>query len=110
MRRGILVRATVVMVAALLLATPAALTSPAQATPRVARDPAVIRTWDAIAVRTIVVQGLKPPPVTQLYLGFVSAAIYNAVSARSTASGWARMRPGRSCGCGRATAATPTSP
>ena len=79
MRRGILVRATVVMVAALLLATPAALTSPAQATPRVARDPAVIRTWDAIAVRTIVVQGLKPPPVTQLYLGFVSAAIYNAV-------------------------------
>src|SRR5919106_1816375 len=63
MRRGILIRATVVMVAALLLATPAALTSPAQATPRVARDPAVIRTWDAIAVRTIVVQGLKPPPV-----------------------------------------------
>ena len=79
MRRGILVRAAVVMVAALLLATPAALTSPAQATPRVARDPAVIRTWDAIAVRTIVVQGLKPPPVTQLYLGFVSAAMYNAV-------------------------------
>jgi hypothetical protein len=79
MRRGILVRATVVMVAALLLATPAALTSPAQATPRVARDPAVIRTWDAIAVRTIVVQGLKPPPVAQLYLGFVSAAMYNAV-------------------------------
>ena len=79
MRRGILSRAAVVMVAALLLATPAALTSPAQATPRVARDPAVIRTWDAIAVRTIVVQGLKPPPVTQLYLGFVSAAMYNAV-------------------------------
>ena len=79
MRRGILSRAAVVMVAALLLATPAALTSPARATPRVARDPAVIRTWDAIAVRTIVVQGLKPPPVTQLYLGFVSAAMYNAV-------------------------------
>ena len=79
MRRKILVRATVVTVAALLLATPAALTSPAQATPRVARDPAVITTWDAIAVRTIVVQGLKPPPVAQLYLGFVSAAIYNAV-------------------------------
>src|SRR5918994_7962943 len=79
MRRGILVRATVVVVAALLLATPAALTSPAQTAPPVARDPAVITTWDAIAVRTIVVQGLKPPPVAQLYLGFVSAAIYNAV-------------------------------
>jgi len=79
MRRRILVRATVVLVAALLLATPGAPASPAQATPAVARDPAVITTWDAIAVRTIVVQGLKPPPVAQLYLGFVSAAIYNAV-------------------------------
>jgi hypothetical protein len=79
MRTSIPVRATVVVVAALLLATPAALTSPVQATPPVARDPAVITTWDAIAVRTIVVQGLKPPPVAQLYLGFVSAAIYNAV-------------------------------
>jgi hypothetical protein len=79
MRRGILVRATVVVVAALLLATPASLASSAQAVPRVARDPAVITTWDAIAVRTIVVEGLKPPQVAQLYLGFVSAAIYNAV-------------------------------
>jgi hypothetical protein len=79
MRRGILVRATVVVVAALLLATPASLASSAQAAPPVARDPAVITTWDAIAVRTIIVEGLKPPPVAQLYLGFVSAAIYNAV-------------------------------
>ena len=79
MRKRIFVRATVLLLAALLLATPAALTNPAQATPRVARDPAVITAWDAIAVRTIVVQGLKPPPVAQLYLGFVSAAIYNAV-------------------------------
>jgi hypothetical protein len=79
MRKRIFLRATVLLLAALLLATPAALTSPAQAIPPVARDPAVITTWDAIAVRTIVVQGLKPPPVAQLYLGFVSAAIYNAV-------------------------------
>jgi hypothetical protein len=79
MRRSIPVRATVLLLAALLLATPAALARPAQAGPRVARDPAVIRTWNAIAVRTIVVQGLKPPPVAQLYLGFVSAAVYNAV-------------------------------
>jgi PAP2 superfamily len=81
MRRRIFVRATVLLVAALLLATPAAPARPAQAGPRVARDPAVIRTWNAIAVRTIVVEGLKPPPVAQLYLGFVSAAVYNAVIA-----------------------------
>ena len=79
MRKRIFVRATVLLLAALLLATPAALARPAQAGPQVARDPAVIRTWNAIAVRTIVVEGLKPPPVAQLYLGFVSAAVYNAV-------------------------------
>jgi hypothetical protein len=79
MRKRILVQATVLLLAALLLATPAALARPAQAGPRVARDPAVISIWNAIAVRTIVVEGLKPPPVAQLYLGFVSAAIYNAV-------------------------------
>jgi PAP2 superfamily len=79
MRKRIVVRATVLLVAALVLATPAALARPAQAGPRVARDPAVIRTWNAVAVRTIIVEGLKPPPVAQLYLGFVSAAVYNAV-------------------------------
>jgi len=79
MHKRIFVRATVLLLAALLLATPAALARPAQAGPQVARDPAVIRTWNAIAMRTIVVQGLKPPPVAQLYLGFVSAAVYNAV-------------------------------
>jgi hypothetical protein len=79
MRKRLFVRELVLLLAALLLATPAALARPAQAGPRVARDPAVIRTWNAIAVRTIVVQGLKPPPVAQLYLGFVSAAVYNAV-------------------------------
>jgi PAP2 superfamily len=79
MRKRIVVRATVLLMAALVLATPAALARPAQAGPRVARDPAVIRTWNAVAVRTIIVEGLKPPPVAQLYLGFVSAAVYNAV-------------------------------
>jgi hypothetical protein len=79
MRKRIFVRATVLLVTALLLASPAALARPAQAGPRVAKDPAVIRTWNAIAVRTIIVEGLKPPPVAQLYLGFVSAAVYNAV-------------------------------
>jgi hypothetical protein len=42
-------------------------------------DPAVITAWDDIAVRTIAVEGAKPPPVTQLYLGFMSTAVYDAV-------------------------------
>jgi hypothetical protein len=80
MRRKSQARSVAVFTVALLLATPVALTSSAQAAPpRVARDPAVITNWDAIAVRTIIVEGLKPPPVAQLYLGFVSAAMYNAV-------------------------------
>jgi hypothetical protein len=54
----------------------------AQATSRSApADPAVITSWNAIAVRTISVEGGKPPPITQLYLGFVSAAVYDAVVA-----------------------------
>jgi hypothetical protein len=44
-------------------------------------DPAVITTWDAIAVRTVAVEGGKPPAVGQLYLGFMSAAVYDAVLA-----------------------------
>jgi hypothetical protein len=43
------------------------------------RDPAVLLAWNAIAWRTIGVEGMKPPPVAQLYLGLVSTAVYNAV-------------------------------
>jgi PAP2 superfamily len=42
-------------------------------------DPAVITTWDAIAVRTVAVEAAKHPSVTQLYLGIMSAAVYDAV-------------------------------
>jgi hypothetical protein len=44
-----------------------------------AADPAVITTWDAIAVRTVAVEAAKHPAVTQLYLGIMSAAVYDAV-------------------------------
>jgi hypothetical protein len=44
-------------------------------------NPAEITNWNAIAVRTIAVEGMRPPPETQLYLGFVSAAVYDAVVA-----------------------------
>ncbi|WP_209306387.1 vanadium-dependent haloperoxidase [Blastococcus sp. CT_GayMR19] len=42
-------------------------------------DPAVVLHWNEIAWRTIGVEGMKPPPVAQLYLGLVSTAVYNAV-------------------------------
>ena len=44
-----------------------------------AADPAVITTWDAIAVRTVSVEAAKHPAVVQLYLGITSAAVYDAV-------------------------------
>src|SRR3954469_10520709 len=49
------------------------------AVPTVTRDPGVVLSWNAIAFRTISVEGLKPPQVTELYLALVSTAVYNAV-------------------------------
>jgi hypothetical protein len=54
---------------------------PAQAHGGPGADPTVITRWDEIAVRTISVEGGKPPAVGQLYLGFMSAAVYDAVLA-----------------------------
>jgi hypothetical protein len=44
-----------------------------------AGDPGVVLSWNAITWRTIGVEGEKPPPVAQLYLGMVSTAVYDAV-------------------------------
>jgi hypothetical protein len=72
-------RQGVVAAAALLVlaGTPAAAAghSPAQ----VSGDPGVVLAWNAIAWRTIGVEGEKPPPVAQLHLGMVSTAVYDAV-------------------------------
>jgi hypothetical protein len=71
-------RGVVVATALLLLGlTPAAAAHPDG--PRGSRDPGVVLAWNAIAWRTIGVEGQKPPPVAQLYLGLVSTAVYNAV-------------------------------
>jgi hypothetical protein len=70
----------VVAAAALLLLvglTPAAAADSED--PGGSRDPGVVLAWNAIAWRTVAVEGLKPPPVAQLYLGLVSTAVYNAV-------------------------------
>jgi hypothetical protein len=67
-----------------LLATALSLTAfavPAQAHRGPAADPAVITVWDAIAVRTLTVDTVPAahPTVTQLNLGMMSAAVYDAV-------------------------------
>ena len=70
----------VVAAAALLLLvglTPAAAADSED--PGGSRDPGAVLAWNAIAWRTIAVEGLKPPPVAQLYLGLVSTAVHNAV-------------------------------
>jgi hypothetical protein len=43
------------------------------------RGTGAVLEWNAIAFRTISDEGLQPAPVTELYLGFVSVAVYNAV-------------------------------
>jgi hypothetical protein len=43
------------------------------------QDPDVLLHWNEVAWRTIAVEGMRPPPVAQLYLGLVSTAVYNAV-------------------------------
>jgi hypothetical protein len=69
----------VALVAAMLSLT--AFAVPAQAHWGPTADPTVITKWDEIAVRTVSVEGGKPPAVAQLYLGFMSAAVYDAVLA-----------------------------
>jgi hypothetical protein len=70
---------TVVAAAALLIVglAPAAAADPDE--PAGSQDPGVVLAWNAIAWRTIAVEGMKPPPVAQFYLGLVSSAVYNAV-------------------------------
>lgn len=53
---------------------------PSSGDPRVASDPAVVTEWNAIASRTISENAISPP-VSALYFGFVSIAVYDAVVA-----------------------------
>ena len=71
-------RQAIVAAALLVLAgTPTAAAGDEAASPR--GDPGVVLSWNALAWRTIGVEGEKPPPVVQLYLGMVSTAVYDAV-------------------------------
>ena len=73
MKSRIALRSFVATCSLLVAATAA---QPLHATPRAADDPAVIATWQAVALRTTVATG----PPAQLYLGIVSAAMYQAVA------------------------------
>jgi hypothetical protein len=72
MRTNTRVRSAVVTCA---VAVVSAVGQPLSAAPTVADDPAVIATWDGIAMRTSIATG----PPAQLDLAVVSAAMYNAV-------------------------------
>ncbi|MGA5500203.1 vanadium-dependent haloperoxidase [Streptomyces umbrinus] len=77
-----LFRLAVGFATSMAVATSTALVGTAQAAPRpAAADPAVITEWNAVAVRTIFAEAQQAPPVGQLYLGFVSIAVHDAVSA-----------------------------
>ena len=67
--------------AALLRAIGTAGTATAATTPSPASagDPAVISEWNAIAVTTLAGDTTKQPVEDILYVGFVQAAVYNAV-------------------------------
>jgi hypothetical protein len=67
------------LVATVCLAGSTAVSARTQASPEVGSDPAVITEWNAIAVRTIFAENATPIPVSGLYFGFVSIAMYDAV-------------------------------
>ena len=67
--------ATVILAAGLVTS---AVTVPPSAAVRRA-DPAVVTNWNAIASRTILTENAVPVPVSALYFGFVSIAVYDAV-------------------------------
>jgi hypothetical protein len=60
------------------LAAGVATASPANATTS-ADDPTVITDWNALAMTTLAGDTTKLGPETALYMGFVQAAVYNAV-------------------------------
>jgi hypothetical protein len=72
---------TLAIVATAGVLTPSIVGTPADAHPPVAADSAVITEWDAIAARTIVTENATPAPSSNLYFGYVSIAVYDAVVA-----------------------------
>ena len=81
MQRKVSRVSTIAVLAAACLVPSVVVAAPGQAGPPVAADPAVIAEWNAIAARTIFTENATPVPVSGLYFGFVSIAVYDAVVA-----------------------------
>ena len=75
-RRWLASCAAVLLPVALAAGTATAATTPSPAS---TGDPAVISDWNAIAVTTLAGDTTKQPVEDILYMGFVQAAVYNAV-------------------------------
>jgi hypothetical protein len=63
----------------LLIVTAGTANAATTPSPALANDPAVISDWNAIAVTTLAGDTTKQPVEDVLYMGFVQAAVYNAV-------------------------------
>ena len=63
----------------LIISTAGTATAATTPSPAPAGDPAVISDWNAIAVTTLAGDTTKQPVEDILYMGFVQAAVYNAV-------------------------------
>jgi hypothetical protein len=75
-RRWLASCAAVLLAVALAAGTATAATTPSLAS---ASDPTVITDWNSIAVTTLAADTTKQPIEDVLYVGFVQAAVYNAV-------------------------------
>jgi hypothetical protein len=74
--RGWFAFCAAVLLTILTAGTATAATAPSPAS---ADDPAVVSDWNAIAVTTLAGDTTKQPVEDILYMGFVQAAVYNAV-------------------------------
>ena len=77
-RRRFAKGAAVILLASLVVMAPTTATAKDSAANR-SSDPAVISEWNQIAQKTLVADTTKAPVEDILYMGFVQAAVYNAV-------------------------------
>jgi hypothetical protein len=78
-RRSFAKGTAAVLLTSLMVTAPATATAEDTITSKAAADPAVISEWNEIAQKTLLADTTKAVPADFLYMGFVHAAVYNAV-------------------------------
>jgi hypothetical protein len=78
-RRCLLLSAVLVAIVIATLTAPGPAAAGGGGTGRADRDPGVVVDWNRIAAATFIADSTKPGPVPFLYMGFVQAAVYDAV-------------------------------